>query len=107
MYVRLAFSVAAHFEPEVLILDEVLAVGDAEFQQKCFDRMVEIRRRGATIIMVSHDLLSVKRFCDRAFLFDEGRLVDSGTPDEVVDRYLRIVQDLQLTHAEDSPNGQA
>ena len=66
MYVRLAFAVAAHFEPEVLLIDEVLGVGDASFQKKCFAKLEEIRRRGSTVLIVSHDLLSVQRFCVRA-----------------------------------------
>jgi lipopolysaccharide transport system ATP-binding protein len=92
MYVRLAFAVAAHFEPEVLILDEVLAVGDAGFQHKCFAKMEQIRRRGSTVILVSHDLLTVQKICDRALLFEAGRLIETGKPEAVVNRYLEIVQ---------------
>src|ERR1044072_5731823 len=76
MYVRLAFAVAAHFEPEVLIIDEVLAVGDTAFQQKCFDKMRQIRTRGSTIIFVNLELLSVRKFCDRAILFEAGCLLE-------------------------------
>jgi lipopolysaccharide transport system ATP-binding protein len=88
MYVRLAFSVAAHLEPEVLIMDEVLAVGDMAFQQKCLDKMHEIRRQGRTIFFVSHNLPAVTRLCKRAVLLEAGRLVAEGPPHEVVNRYL-------------------
>lgn len=91
MYVRLAFAVAVHFEPEILILDEVLAVGDHSFRNKCFEKMEEIRRRGATVILVSHDLQSIKRFCDRALLFEGGHLVENGEPESVINSYLRLV----------------
>ncbi|MDT7808399.1 MAG: lipopolysaccharide transport system ATP-binding protein [Acidobacteriota bacterium] len=88
MYVRLAFSVAAHLEPEVLIMDEVLAVGDMAFQQKCLDKMHEIRQQGRTIFFVSHNLPAVTRLCKRAILLEAGRLVAEGPPHEVVNRYL-------------------
>lgn len=89
MYVRLAFSVAAHLEPEILIMDEVLAVGDAAFQQKCLDKMHEIRGQGRTIFFVSHNLPAVTRLCRRAVLLEEGRVAAEGAPQEVVNRYLR------------------
>ena len=88
MYVRLAFSVAAHLEPEILIMDEVLAVGDMAFQQKCLDKMNEVRRQGRTIFFVSHNLPAITRLCRRAVLLDGGRLVAEGPPQEVVNRYL-------------------
>ena len=88
MYVRLAFSVAAHLEPEVLIMDEVLAVGDAAFQQKCLDKMRDIRRQGRTIFFVSHSMPAVTRLCRRAILLDRGRVVADGPAQEVVNRYL-------------------
>src|SRR5918998_800823 len=79
MQVRLAFAVAAHFEPEILILDEVLAVGDAAFQQKCFRKMQEVIREGRTIFFVSHDSSSVQRLCGRALHIESGCLKDDGT----------------------------
>ncbi|MDT5295317.1 MAG: lipopolysaccharide transport system ATP-binding protein [Acidobacteriota bacterium] len=88
MYVRLAFSVAAHLEPEILIMDEVLAVGDTSFQQKCLDKMHEVRREGRTIFFVSHNLPAVTRLCKRAVLLEAGRVVAEGTPQDVVNRYL-------------------
>lgn len=95
MYMRLAFAVAAHFEPEVLILDEVLAVGDAAFQKKCLDKMKEVGREGRTIFFVSHDLTSVQRFCTRALLIDSGQLLEDGPTEQVSARYLRIVSGLE------------
>jgi lipopolysaccharide transport system ATP-binding protein len=88
MYVRLAFSVAAHLEPEILIMDEVLAVGDAAFQQKCLDKMHEIRRRGRTIFFVSHSMPAITRLCKRVVMLEGGRVVSDGAPQEVVTRYL-------------------
>jgi ABC-type polysaccharide/polyol phosphate transport system ATPase subunit len=89
MQVRLAFAVAAHLEPEVLIVDEVLAVGDAEFQKKCLGRMQDVSRGdGRTVLFVSHNMDAVQRLCDRAVLVERGRLVASGTTASVVGQYL-------------------
>jgi ABC-type polysaccharide/polyol phosphate transport system ATPase subunit len=89
MQVRLAFAVAAHLEPEVLIVDEVLAVGDAEFQRKCLGRMQDVSRGdGRTVLFVSHNMDAVQRLCDRAVLVERGRLVASGTTASVVGQYL-------------------
>ncbi len=88
MYVRLAFSVAAHLEPEILMMDEVLAVGDAAFQQKCLDKMHEIRQQGRTILFVSHDMAAITRLCKRVVLLESGKIVFDGEPREVVKRYL-------------------
>lgn len=88
MYLRLAFAVAAHFEPEILILDEVLGVGDAAFQQKCYRKMQNIIQEGRTIFLVSHDSAAVQRLCKRALLIESGRLKEDGPADTVVKRYL-------------------
>jgi lipopolysaccharide transport system ATP-binding protein len=88
MYVRLAFSVAAHLEPEILIMDEVLAVGDAAFQQKCLDKMHAIRQHGRTIFFVSHSMPAVTRLCRRVILLHEGRIVSEGEPQAVINDYL-------------------
>ncbi|MDQ6652300.1 MAG: polysaccharide ABC transporter ATP-binding protein [Acidobacteriota bacterium] len=88
MYVRLAFSVAAHLEPEIVMMDEVLAVGDASFQQKCLDKMHEIRQQGRTILFVSHDMAAITRLCKRVVLLENGRITFDGEPREVVKRYL-------------------
>lgn len=91
MYVRLAFAVAAHLDPDVLILDEVLAVGDAQFQKKCSAKINEIAHsRNRTIILVSHGLSSITSMCDRAMLLDHGTMIDIGPPEEVVRKYLSI-----------------
>jgi lipopolysaccharide transport system ATP-binding protein len=88
MFVRLAFGVAAHLEPDVLLVDEVLAVGDGEFQRKCLGRMREVAGEGRTVIFVSHNLNAVQRLCTRALFIDGGRVVMDGKPSEVVGRYL-------------------
>jgi lipopolysaccharide transport system ATP-binding protein len=88
MYTRLAFAVASHLEPEILIVDEVLAVGDAAFQQKCLGKMGQVSRSGRTVLFVSHSMTAVKALCTRAVLLEKGRLVLDGEVDEVVNRYL-------------------
>jgi lipopolysaccharide transport system ATP-binding protein len=88
MYVRLAFSVAAHLEPEILMMDEVLAVGDAAFQHKCLDKMNAIRQQGRTILFVSHDMAAITRLCKRVVLLENGVVSFDGEPREVVKRYL-------------------
>jgi lipopolysaccharide transport system ATP-binding protein len=88
MYVRLAFAVAAHLEPEILLVDEVLAVGDAEFQRRCLGRMEELGSSGRTVIFVSHQLSAVAQLCDRALQIESGRVVGDGPPAEVIARYL-------------------
>ena len=90
MYMRLAFSVAAHVEPEVLLIDEVLAVGDADFEKKCLQRIEQVGRRGQTVLLVSHNIQTVLRLCGRALLLDEGRAVATGPAAEVAARYLEI-----------------
>jgi lipopolysaccharide transport system ATP-binding protein len=91
MQVRLAFAVAAHLEPEILLVDEVLAVGDAAFQKKCVGRMGDVARSGRTILFVSHNMAAVEALCSRAVLLREGRLVTAGPTREVVEHYLRSV----------------
>jgi len=87
MFVRLAFSVAIHVDPEILIVDEALAVGDTRFQMKCMDKFVEFMNAGRTVIIVSHDLNMIKRFCKRAIWLNDGALVMDGDVDTVTDRY--------------------
>ncbi|MFV8360213.1 polysaccharide ABC transporter ATP-binding protein [Flavobacterium sp. LS1P3] len=95
MYVRLAFAVAAFLEPEILIIDEVLAVGDAEFQKKAIGKMQEISRAGGrTVLFVSHNLLAVKSLCTKGILMEYGRIVKTGSINEVVDYYLSKSNDL-------------
>ena len=91
MYVRLAFAVAAHLEPEILVVDEVLAVGDAEFQKKCLGKMQEVSRGGRTVLFVSHNMSAVRSLCASAMLLDGGRLKTTGAVSAVTDLYLRKV----------------
>ena len=87
MHVRLAFSVAIQVDADVVLIDEVLAVGDAAFQQKCFDEFTRLREEGRTIIFVTHDMGAVERFCDRAMLLERGRVVDIGAPASIARQY--------------------
>jgi len=88
MYVRLAFAVAAHLEPEIMLVDEVLAVGDAAFQKKCLSRMDSVAREGRTVIFVSHDMASISNLCTRTILIDGGRIARMGETAGVVGAYL-------------------
>ncbi len=88
MYLRLAFAVAAHLEPEILLVDEVLAVGDASFQKKCLGKMDEVAQRGRTVLFVSHNMPSVTRLCPRAILLDDGRVIVDGPSPRVAHTYL-------------------
>jgi ABC-type polysaccharide/polyol phosphate transport system ATPase subunit len=90
MLVRLAFSVMIQVDADILLIDEVLAVGDAAFQQKCFDEFARIRRSGTTVLFVTHDMGAVQRFCDRALLLENGRVVEVGDPERVGNRYLEL-----------------
>jgi ABC-type polysaccharide/polyol phosphate transport system ATPase subunit len=90
MLVRLAFAVMIQVDADILLIDEVLAVGDAAFQQKCFDEFVRIREAGKTILLVTHDMGAVHRFCDRTILLERGRVVAVGDPDTVANRYLEM-----------------
>jgi lipopolysaccharide transport system ATP-binding protein len=89
MYVRLAFAVAAHLEPEILLVDEVLAVGDASFQKKCIGKMSEVSRQGRTIVFVSHNMTAMRKLCTRALWIDRGQIVDRGDAGKVIDHYLQ------------------
>lgn len=89
MYVRLAFAVAAHLEPEILLVDEVLAVGDANFQRKCLGKLDDIAHRGRTVLFVSHNLAAVQRLCRRAILLQDGRIANQGPVGDIVKTYLR------------------
>ncbi len=107
MYVRLGFGIAAHLEPDVLLVDEVLAVGDSEFQARCLQRIQELKRRGTTMVVVSHDLGAVEQLSDRAILIDGGKLVASGSPHDVISRYQRLVSGrdaLPVAQEDDSDN---
>jgi lipopolysaccharide transport system ATP-binding protein len=99
MYVRLAFSVAAHLEPEILIIDEVLSVGDLHFRNRCLGRMRDMRDEGRTVLFVSHDLTSVRQLCNRAILLSAGRVGMDGTPDEVTRKYEQMNRDPSCENA--------
>jgi hypothetical protein len=90
MQVRLAFAVATQVDADVLLIDEVLAVGDAAFQQKCFDQFLKLKAAGRTIVLVTHDMHAVERFCDRAMLLERGRMVDVGDPHAIAQAYNEI-----------------
>jgi lipopolysaccharide transport system ATP-binding protein len=98
MYMRLGFSVAVHVEPQILLLDEVLAVGDVAFQLKCFDRMRELQHRGTTIVMVSHSMHAIRLMCPRVLLFRKGRLEYDGDAESAIGRHHQL---LTLDSAED------
>ena len=91
MYVRLAFATAINVDPDIIIIDEALAVGDVGFQQKCMMRLKQLQKEGKTILFVSHDTSAVKSLCDFAVLMDRGRIVDQGYPEYVINKYLKLV----------------
>ncbi|MBQ4259367.1 MAG: ABC transporter ATP-binding protein [Lachnospiraceae bacterium] len=91
MFVRLAFAVAINIEPEILIVDEALSVGDVFFQAKCYHKFEEFKKMGKTIIFVSHDLGSISKYCDRVYLLNKGELLGEGTPKEMIDAYKRVL----------------
>lgn len=91
MFVRLAFAVAINIEPEILIVDEALSVGDVFFQAKCYHKFEEFKAMGKTIVFVSHDLSSISKYCDRVFLLNQGNLLGEGSPKEMIDAYKRVL----------------
>lgn len=97
MYVRLAFAVAAHLEPDILLVDEVLAVGDSEFQQKCLKKMRQVAYEGRTVLFVSHNLTTIQALTNRSLLLDHGRLVASGPTTDVIQQYLPRPADIPAT----------
>ena len=103
MYVRLGFSVAINIDPDILLVDEVLAVGDESFQKKCIKKIHELKKNEKTIVFVSHDLTSVEELCDEVFLLHNGRLIKQGKPIEVISEYHRLLMgssDLQVREEE-------
>jgi len=101
MYVRLAFAVAAHLEPDILVIDEVLSVGDAEFQKKCLGKMDNITSKGNTVLFVSHNLSAVSKLCSRSILIDAGKLTLDGDPDMVISEYLNQVSSVNASSQTD------
>lgn len=102
MRVRLAFSVAAHLEPEILLVDEVLAVGDIAFQQKCLGKMRDVTQKGRTVLFVSHNMNAIENLCSRTLLLDEGRIIAQGNSEQVIDRYLEISKPSKLVRGLES-----
>jgi lipopolysaccharide transport system ATP-binding protein len=107
MFARLAFAVAIHVDPEILLVDEILAVGDMGFQQKCLNKLREMREQGLTLVFVSHSPDSVKSVCDKAVFLDQGHIIYAGNADTAVDRYLAFIREAsneeQLKHEETHP----
>jgi lipopolysaccharide transport system ATP-binding protein len=103
MYMRLAFAVASHLEPEILLVDEVLAVGDAAFQKKCLGRMGEVAKQGRTVLFVSHNLTAVKSLCRRTLRLDQGRIVDSGDTEQVILNYIQSETQTRMQRRWDDP----
>jgi homopolymeric O-antigen transport system ATP-binding protein len=97
MYVRLAFAVAAHLEPEILIIDEVLAVGDAQFQKKCLGKMHDVSREGRTVLFVSHNMAAVRQLTSRSLVLSQGRTVFNGTTEDAIARYTEDIGDTSAT----------
>jgi lipopolysaccharide transport system ATP-binding protein len=108
MYLRLAFAVAAYLQPEILIVDEVLAVGDARFQKKCLDKMEDVSRQGRTVLFVSHNMPAITRLCPRAILLDAGKVVADGRAHDIVTEYLRggLGTTAERTWAEKGPGNE-
>jgi lipopolysaccharide transport system ATP-binding protein len=103
MYVRLAFAVAAHLEPDVLIIDEVLAVGDAEFQKRCLGKMGDVAREGRTVIFVSHNMAAIQKLCTRAIWIRKGQVAGNGDPASVIDLYLDSLNETTGRDVHDAP----
>jgi len=102
MYVRLAFAIAASVEPDILIIDEALAVGDAVFQHRCLRRIKELHERGTTVLFVSHDAAAVRALCSRAILLNHGQMIADGAPAEVLNRYQEIVMERERAYEAES-----
>src|SRR5581483_6818408 len=92
MYMRLGFSVAIFTEPKILLVDEILAVGDREFQKKCFKKMDEFKKNNITIVIVTHEMESVRKFCDRVILLSDGIIKDDGRADKLLSEYLKLIK---------------
>lgn len=104
MFVRLAFAVAINIEPEILIVDEALSVGDVFFQAKCYHKFEEFKKMGKTILFVSHDLSSISKYCDRVVLLNQGTKLGEGSPKEMIDAYKRVLVGQYAAEGEDKEN---
>lgn len=105
MFVRLAFALAVNVDPDVLIVDEALSVGDSYFQQKCYKKFSDFIQAGKTILFVTHDMGSVIKYCNRAYLLNEGRIISSGSPKLIVDQYKKLLAGISFDAEEDSAAG--
>ncbi|MBR5376124.1 MAG: ABC transporter ATP-binding protein [Lachnospiraceae bacterium] len=103
MFVRLAFAVAINIDPEILIVDEALSVGDVFFQNKCYHKFEEFKDQGKTILFVSHDLTSINKYCDRVVLLDKGKKIGEGRPKEIIDMYKKVLVDQMDSKMSGSP----
>ncbi len=99
MFMRLAFSVAIHVDPDILLVDEALAVGDMVFQHRCINRINRLRESGKTVLFVTHDLQALTRFCDRAILLDHGQKLEDGTPAQIVQKYQKLIFEREARRA--------
>lgn len=107
MYVRLAFAVAAHLEPEILVVDEVLAVGDAEFQKKCLGKMHDVsEKEGRTVIFVSHNLQAIKKLCQKTLILNNGEVFANGSTEDVLNTYNELIRDIQINADTETNNVQ-
>lgn len=100
MYMRLAFAVAINVDADILLIDEILAVGDINFQTKCFERLKDIKKMGTTIIIVSHSLSQIEQICDRTLWLDDGQIVDDGIPKYVHEHYLNVMEEVRIEQNE-------
>jgi len=107
MQVRLAFSIAIKVNTDILVLDEVLAVGDASFQQKCFDYFMDLKRQKKTVILVTHDMGAVRQYCDRAIMIEKGVIAEEGTPEQVAASYQQLfIDDMEMQSVKDNTSGE-
>ena len=104
MFVRLAFAVAINIDPEILIVDEALSVGDVFFQAKCYKKFEEFKKQGKTILFVSHDLSSIEKYCDKAILLDHGKNVAEGKPIDIINKYKKIMTGMTVEEMEENDN---
>jgi teichoic acid transport system ATP-binding protein len=107
MFVRLAFAVAINIEPEILIVDEALSVGDVFFQAKCYHKFEEFKQKGKTILFVSHDLSSISKYCDRVFVLNQGKLLGEGSPKQMIDLYKMVLVGQFPDEKEEKPDKEA
>ncbi len=104
MFVRLAFSAAINVDPDILVVDEALAVGDAKFQHKCYNKFLEFQKAGKTVVLVTHDITAIVKHCDHAILLENGMVLENGKPNDVVERYEKLILTGSLDESERTPS---